>query len=211
LNQPLAAASYFISAGEALLADAANLEQASAILRMGGEQILRAGEVVRRVRALTAPPTPRLERVSLPDVVEVGTAMALLGEIEHEIEVVKNFDPLAEFVIIDRLQITQVIFVLMRNAISELKNKRPHERTITITTQMSAFEVVELIIADTGFGLPDSVLALFGQSPHDHTDSAVSALGLSLSLQTIAAHGGTFAATNCSTGGAIFRITLGQK
>jgi len=208
LNQPLAAASYFISAGEALLADTANFEQGVALLRMGSEQILRAGDVVRRLRALTAPPTPSLERVSLPEIVEAGTAMAMLGELEHEIKLVHNFDPHAEFVTIDRLQITQVVFVLMRNAISELKKKGRHERTISITTQSVTSDIVEMSIADTGSGLPPPVLALFGESSRSDIDPNVKALGLSLSRQIIAAHGGTFGAANHSTGGAIFRITL---
>lgn len=208
LNQPLAAASYFIGAADALLADEANREQGRALMNMGGEQVLRGGEIIRSLRTLMSRDALNPGHVLISDVIEDAVALAFVGESRQDIALVRNFDVDADLVEVDRGQIAQMIYALLRNAIVALRNAPPGERAIMVTTKLVSSGTIELSIADTGSGLSQEMLERTSEPLGIAKASASAGVGLAQSQRIVAAHGGRFAAANRPEGGAIFRITL---
>jgi two-component system sensor kinase FixL len=69
--------------------------------------------------------------------------------------------------------------------------------------------MVEIEIADTGPGIPESVLErLFSRFTTTKDQGGGMGIGLSISRRIIEAHGGTLHAENRPEGGAVFRFSL---
>jgi two-component system sensor kinase FixL len=69
--------------------------------------------------------------------------------------------------------------------------------------------MVEIEIADTGPGIPDSVLEqLFSRFTTTKSERGGMGIGLSISKRIIEAHGGELRAENRAKGGASFRFTV---
>jgi two-component system sensor kinase FixL len=108
-------------------------------------------------------------------------------------------------VVIDKIQVQQVVFNLVRNSVEALAESEIRE--IMVTTRWPGGEHVEVCIADTGPGLPDKVLSQLFQ-PFITTKPKGMGLGLSISRSIIDAHGGRLWAEPNHRGGVTFRFTL---
>lgn len=109
LTQPLAAASYFMSAGEALLADEANREQAIALMRLAGEQVLRCGDIIARVRAQATRPAAEIGETCVCEVIEDAVAPSLPGESGDAAVLDHERDSIAEIELLDRAQVADAV------------------------------------------------------------------------------------------------------
>jgi PAS domain S-box-containing protein len=96
LNQPLAAAAYFIGAADLVLAEDANREQGRALLRLGGEQVLRGAEIIRRMRGFASTDVLDMQSVSISSIIKDAMAMAVLGEGLDDIQLLCDFDSEAD-------------------------------------------------------------------------------------------------------------------
>lgn len=208
LNQPLAAAVYFLGAADLVLSDSANVEQGKALLKLASEQALRGGDIIRRMREFTARDRIEIEPGSVDDLIRDSVGLAFLGESRFGIEVAYDFDPDIGAVLCDRVQIGQVLTNLTRNAIEALKKSPPAGRQIIVCTKRLDFDMVQVSVADNGPGL-DPVIVDHLYMPFVSTTAkdGVGA-GLSICRRIVEAHGGTLAAVNGPLGGAEFRFTL---
>ena len=207
LNQPLSAIANYLSGARRLLdkGDPADLPRLSEALAKAGDQALRAGDVIHRLRDFVGRGETERRVESLSKLVEEASALALVGAKELGVRVTMQFDPSADLVLADRVQIQQVMINLLRNAIEAMRQSERVELRVRVEGQGDGFSKVT--VADTGPGVSDEVLArLF--TPFTTTKKEGMGVGLSICRTIVEAHGGSIWAENNPGGGATFAFTL---
>jgi two-component system sensor kinase FixL len=137
----------------------------------------------------------------------IEEAMALAMDIPEGTGVSLHLDLAQNIptVSINRVQIQQVVLNLLRNAL-EAMGGCPR-RELRVETRPVGATQLEVIISDTGPGLPEALRdRLF--TPFVTTKSEGMGIGLSICRSIIEAHGGAIWATSSPAGGAAFHITL---
>lgn len=206
LNQPLSAiASYMKGSVRLMESETPDLERVRAALTAAGEQALRAGEIIRRLRAFVGKGEAAMRIEPLPKLLEEAGALAMMGARDSGVRLDFNLSPKVGTVLADKVQIQQVVLNLMRNAV-EAMSEAP-VRNLTVEANPIDGETLEILISDTGPGLAPGVLERLFQ-PFVTTKSEGMGVGLSICRTIIEAHGGELTAQNRPQGGAVFRFTL---
>jgi two-component system sensor kinase FixL len=207
LNQPLAAISNYMKGSRRLLAASSdpNADKIETALDRAAEQAIRAGQIIRRLRdfVLRGESERRIESVG--KLVEEAAALGLVGSREQGLQLRFALDPTCDRVVADRVQIQQVLVNLMRNAMEAMADSP--RRELVVTSGPAGDGMVEIVVADTGQGLPEAVRANLFQ-PFFTTKESGMGVGLSISRTIIESHGGKLTAEANPAGGATFRLTL---
>jgi PAS domain S-box-containing protein len=215
LNQPLTA---ILSNAQAALRflgrEPADLAEVREILQDIVQDNSRAGEVIRRMRALVK--KEKLEFAPLDlgalicDVVTLLHSDAILLNVEIAIEATGDMPP----VVGDKVQLQQVVLNLLLNAFDAMKESPRNERKVSILTELYG-RMVKVSVRDTGPGLtPEKRARLF--QPFYTTKLQGLGMGLSICRSIIEAHQGHLWAENSpiwsdanpSRRGATFSFTL---
>jgi len=208
INQPLTAITSYCEGAMALLngePDAAQLEMAREALRDTAEQAIRAGQIVKRMRDFLSHGETEHRLELLSRLVTEANALALVGSREHGIDVQVNLDPAFDHVFVDRIQIQQVLFNLIRNAIEAMIDGSV--RSLGISSKSLAEGFVMVSIEDSGTGISENVAGQLFQ-PFVTTKKAGMGIGLSICRTIVEAHGGRIWFEPGSEGGTIFHFTL---
>lgn len=209
LNQPLSATSNFLAAARMLIDKGESTDRIVDLLRMGSEQTQRAGEIIRRMRAFMARGEVEMRTESVERTVRDAVDLVLVGTGQFHIRVSYDMDPEAPFIFADRIQVQQVLVNLLRNSMEALRTSGPQDRNITISSHKLNAQMVEIVVSDSGPGIPPHVLEhLFSRFTSTKGNGGGMGIGLSISKRIIEAHGGTLSADNRPEGGASFRFTL---
>jgi PAS domain S-box-containing protein len=206
LNQPLTAFTNSVNAGRRMIANAAHrVDTIRDVLDEAAGQTIRAGEIIRRLREFVTRGETAMRIEKLPDLIREASDLASTGTSAHGAQVRLSFDPRAEVVLGNRIQLQQVMLNLIRNA--HEASVESEWRELDVATSRLDDESIEIAVADRGSGLPDDIAEhLF--EPFHTTKSNGMGLGLSICLSIVEAHGGKLRyEPNCG-GGAIFRVTL---
>jgi C4-dicarboxylate-specific signal transduction histidine kinase len=142
---------------------------------------------------------------NLPDLIREASHLALAGTGPHSVQVRLSFDPRAEAVFANRIQLQQVMLNLIRNSHEAMAQSEWRE--LEVVTARLDDESIEIAVADRGSGLPNDIVEhLF--EPFRTTKVDGMGLGLSICRSIVEAHRGKLGyEPNCG-GGAIFRVTL---
>ena len=208
LNQPLTAiASFCEGAADLLQGDpkADDLAMAREALKDAASEALRAGEIVRRMRDFMSRGESECRVESLQKLVTEANALALVGSREHGIEVQVSLNPDADRVFIDRIQIQQVLFNLIRNAIDAMIDSPV--RSLCVSSATGPDGLVTIGIEDTGSGISEALAPQLFQ-PFITSKESGMGIGLSICRTIIEAHGGRIWFEPAPEGGTIFRFTL---
>ncbi|HZP19295.1 MAG TPA: PAS domain S-box protein [Bauldia sp.] len=205
LNQPLSAIANYLKGSRRLLAE--NSDPTAVRVReavtKAGEQALRAGDIIRRLRDFVSRGESEKRAESMARLIEEANALALVGTRDQGVNVRFDFNP-ADLVLADRVQIQQVLLNLIRNAIEAMQTSERRELTIA-TKPVGA--MLSTTVSDTGTGLSEEVSSnLF--RPFVTTKIHGMGVGLSISRTIIEAHGGEIWADRNADGGASFHFTL---
>ncbi len=169
------------------------------------EQAVRAGRIVRSLREFIGRGESRKQVESLKKLVREACALALLGTGKDEIEVRIALDPRADRVHVNGINVQQVLFNLIRNALDAME-KAPIKR-VEICSHIVEDGVVQLTVSDAGSGIPaDLANDLF--EPFRSTRQNGMGLGLSICRTLVEAHGGRIWAERRKSGGSDFAFTL---
>lgn len=216
LNQPLTASASAIQAARRMLARpgdasppgvAADVAEA---LDLAAAQTLRAGEIIRRLRDFVARGEGDKRLEHLPDLIHEAVELAAIGARQHRVHVAVDLPADLPQVVADRVEIQQVVFNLVRNAVqamAEAPATAASRRELTVTAEVTG-EEVEVAVADTGPGLPAGVAGRLFE-PFVTTRRDGMGIGLSICRTIIEAHGGRlWAMPNPGGGGTVFRFSL---
>ncbi len=206
LNQPLSAIANYMKGCQRLLA-AGGPETTPTLIQAldrAAAQAVRAGRIIARLREFAARGESERAIESVSKLVEEAGALALVGAKERAIKVRFRFDPAADLVLADKIQVQQVLLNLIRNAVEAMELSP--RRELTIATARRG-DHVEITVADTGTGLdPDVAQRLF--QPFVTSKPHGMGVGLSICRTIVEAHGGRIEATPNPGGGTIFSFTL---
>jgi two-component system sensor kinase FixL len=207
INQPLTAAASFLKGAGRLLDGGQNetLPMVREAVERSAQQVLRAGQIIRRLREFVARGETERQIEELPGLIEEASALALVGAKETGIHVAFEFDANAKFVLADKIQVQQVLLNLIRNAVEAMQEVT--RRELTISTHRIDEETARIDVTDTGPGIsPQIADQLF--RPFVTTKRLGMGVGLSISRTIIEAHGGQLWVEPNPAGGTVFRLTL---
>ncbi len=208
INQPLAAIASYAHACRRMLEsgefDDPDLLEA---LHEVGSQAERAGEVIRRLRAMVKTGEERREVADLNEVVAEAVRLATIdvrafdGRIDLELSA--GLSPVK----IDVIQVQQVLLNLVRNAIDAMSDVDVPDKRVLVRTRAAEGETVVVDVVDEGKGLSEEVAEKLFR-PFFTTKGSGMGMGLSISRSIITAHGGRLWFTHGPHAGATFHFSL---
>jgi two-component system sensor kinase FixL len=208
LNQPLTAiANYSQGASDVLEGkpEKEKLAMAREALREVASEAIRAGEIVRRMRDFLSHGGTERAVENLPKLITEANALALVGSREHGIDVQVRFDPRAEEVVVDRIQIQQVLLNLIRNAIEAMLDSSM--RSLKISTRAEPAGFVTVMVEDTGSGISEAIAPQLFQ-PFVTSKPTGMGIGLSICRTIVEAHGGRIWCEPGRDAGTIFHFSI---
>jgi two-component system sensor kinase FixL len=174
-------------------------------LDKAGEQALRAGQIIRRLRDFVARGESERRVENVRKLIEEASALALVGAKDTGVRVRFDFAPGADLILADKVQIQQVLLNLMRNAIEAMEISPT--RDLVIATALADNNMIEIRVTDTGSGIAPEIAGQLFQ-PFVTTKRHGMGVGLSISRTIIEAHGGTITVGANPGGGTIFILAL---
>lgn len=172
-------------------------------------QVERLEALMKGFLNFAKPPKPQWERVNINEVLETTIDFYLVSHRSPlrgagGIDVRKSMGDGIPGTMADPVQLQQVFLNLFLNA----GDAMPDGGTLVVSTSYDAQEdTIRIGIRDTGTGIPPEILGRIF-SPFVTTKSKGTGLGLAICKQMIGQHGGSIAAGNDPSGGALFRIVL---
>ena len=209
INQPLAAITLYSQAAARMLNrdEAADPRELRAALEQISAQAIRAGEVIRRLRAMVR--QRATERTTIDcnqlvrDLIALAEPDARASDVELQVELANEALPVR----VDVVQIQQVLLNLIRNAIDAMLTVTDAPRRIEIRTAAVADDFVQVSVADHGSGLPEQAGERIFE-PFFTTKPSGTGLGLSISRGIVRDHGGRVQCADNRPRGAVFCFTL---
>ena len=208
LNQPLTAILSNAQAAQRFLAqDPASLSEVHEILKDIVDEDKRAGEVIRRLRALLKRGETQLLPLDLNEAVNEVLELARADCASRSVMLQRRTSANLPAVRGDRIQLQQVLLNLIVNACDAMSDcELPYHR-INVATATNEDGDVQVSISDCGRGIPlEQMDRLF--EPFYTTKAQGLGLGLTICRSIVAAHGGELWAENNATGGATFCMSL---
>ena len=204
LNQPLTAIASYAGAAQRLVGrEGPQSTAVSDLLDKVASQAARARGIIGRIRGYVAQGELALTPQSLSGMFDEAVAIAMAGG--GALTVRRDFDPTADRVLADRIQIQQVMVNLVRNA-AEAMAHAPR-RDLGIGGRRGADGFIEAYVSDTGPGLaPDVAQRLFEPFVSGKPDGM--GIGLAVSRSIVEAHRGEIHVEPRAAGGVVFRFTL---
>lgn len=210
INQPLTAIATYAQALVRMMDSPSGGERAElreALVQITS-QALRAGEVIRRLRAFVKNRAAKTETLDLNRLIEDLRVLAEPDARVNDVRLILTLAPSVPPVAADPVQIQQVLLNLVRNAIDALLEAPGAPRQVVVTTELVGQDV-EVCVIDQAGGIPPEVAVnLF--NPFFTTKATGTGLGLAISHSIIRAHRGKLGHRPTPGGGTTFHFTLPQ-
>jgi two-component system sensor kinase FixL len=210
INQPLTAITNYLNAGRMSARESTSeaLARARQAMALAAEQGIRAGAIIRGLRAFARKSDGVRRTESADALVEAAMALALLGTEAAGIGVERELAAGGAMVEVDPVQIQQVLVNLLRNAVDALVANPPGvERRLTIATGLAEEGLVFFRIADTGAGIAPALRDRLFQ-PFVTSKMKGMGMGLSVCARIVEAHGGSIRVESAPGAGAAFTVRL---
>lgn len=207
INQPLTG---LVASGNACLLylnNGRDLEAARRTVKDMISDAFRASEVVNRIRALAKKSPPKKDRLSINEVV-LETVSLVRNELQRnnvtlELKLAQSLPPILG----DRVQLQQVLLNLIINAKEAIGSAAEASSEITVITERSAPDKVQVTVSDTGPGFSQTGLDEIFEAFYTTKPDGMG-MGLKISRSIVEAHGGKFWAMPNQPRGAAFQFTL---
>jgi len=188
LNQPLTAILSYTQAMQRLYQNNASSEDIKNAMSRVVVNAENAGNIIRDVRSQLKVNTLNYEMTCINDLIQQSIHLTDLDNLHSIIQLKTHYEPQFSSICIDAIQIRQVIFSLLNNAIDAVSEAAIEAPEINITTRKES-SFYTIIISDNGPGLPDNIKnQLF--EPFRTTKKQGIGIGLSMSHHIIELHKG---------------------
>jgi signal transduction histidine kinase len=205
IQQPIAATITSATACLRWLArDEPDIDRARESVKRIVKDVMRASEIISRVRSLYKKAPAKRELVDMNEVVQ--ETLVLLRSEANQYWIATRTELAAELPKLeaDRVQLQQVLMNLVLNGIQAMKGSGGE---LTVKSQLAQDGQLMVSIRDTGVGLPaengDQIFAAFFT-----TKPEGSGMGLAISRSIVESHGGRLWAAANSGRGATFYFTV---
>jgi PAS domain S-box-containing protein len=203
VNQPITAAvTYALAARRYLSAEPPNFHEVDDALSLIVKEGNRAGEVIRRIRALIKKAPPRKDAVAINDAILEVIALTRTEAANNGVSVRTQLAEGSPRVRGDRVQLQQVLLNLIINAIEAMREVGEGERELLIGTRNEP-DGVSVEVRDSGPGFAPAALERVFEAFHTTKPGGLG-LGLSICRSIIEAHNGQLWASPNVPRGAIF-------
>ncbi len=207
LNQPLTAVLNYTNVAKRFIAATDESAKAKAYdaVSKAGEQAVRAGQIIRRLRDFVEKRESARSLENINEITEDALALGLIGTGSSDLKITLALSDQIPPVLVDRVQIQQVLVNLMRNAVEAMSHSQTRE--LTVSTSVTDDGMVVIAVADTGSGVSvDLAERLF--KPFVTTKPGGMGIGLAISRSIIESHGGRLSLAPNPGGGTVFQFTL---
>jgi len=205
LNQPLAATGNYLGMAEQLLLRTGGDAEAVEALDCANTQLLRTGEIIRRLRDFMAKRDVEFHVEDLEEIIRDAIALAFVGQVQ--VRTLCDISPDARTIIVDRIQVQQVLVNVLRNAAQAVRDLPVESRVVRIVAETADRALMRVTVEDKGPGFPSEVLANL-HAPFVPSKEHGMGIGLSISRRIVESHGGALTAHNAPDGGAVVSFTL---
>ncbi len=207
LNQPLTSISnYATGALRRLQHGEITTGDLLKVLKEVDELARKGGKIIRRVRSLVQQRTPQRGATSLVPIIDSAIQMLASDAADARAKLELQLASGVDAALVDAVQFEQVLVNLIRNAIDEVRDANPANRTIQIRTESVPQGGVAVEVIDHGRGMQLEKDDVF--QPFRTTKSQGMGLGLSISRSIVEAHGGELSYHKGEPSGSRFRIEL---
>jgi NO-binding membrane sensor protein with MHYT domain/nitrogen-specific signal transduction histidine kinase len=208
VNQPLGGV---IMNAEACLSwldrEQPNLTEAHAALERIVRDGTRAGEVIRRIRALAKKADMKMEPLNLNEVLSEALTFVQHELLNSRVALRVEYASALPVILADKVQLQQVILNLVINGIEAMQPITDRARELVIRSEQDDAHQVRVTVTDCGVGFsPDSTDRLF--NTFFTTKSSGMGMGLSICRSIIEHHGGRIWAVPDVARGATIQFTL---
>lgn len=212
LNQPLAAIANYANAALRLTAmqDLSRIDPDDDVRTALGQisnQAQRAGEIIRRLRALVQNRETRLEPSSVNPLVTEVLGFVRSDARLNEVALLPDLADGLPTAMVDRIQIQQILLNLLRNAIESVIEARATGREVRVSTRHDGADSLVIEVLDNGGGVPTELAARIFD-PFCTTKESGTGLGLAISRTIAEAHHGRLSYAPAAGGGARFTLRL---
>ena len=208
INQPLAA---IVTQSEAALRflnrDEPDLDEVQDALSAIRQDGMRAGEVIRGLRALARKSGPQLTKLDIDDVIRQVLALARGELLRHNIVLRTELAAEDWLVMGDRVQLQQVLLNLIMNGIEAMRGVTERARELRVSSTLAEPGSVLVAVQDSGSGLDPAVVERMFQ-PFFTTKPDGLGMGLPICRSIVEAHGGRLWVTPRAAHGADVRFTI---
>src|SRR5690606_19166984 len=206
LNQPLAIILANAQAAQRLLAQSPpDLGEVRDILSDIVDEDRRAGEVIRRLRALLKRGETKMQSVCFNEIAAEVLHLTHADLIGRGVTVTRDFSPELPPVAGDRVQLQQVLMNLILNAADAMAATSAGARQLHVETS-AAGDIARLSVRDEGCGHPENVEKLF--EPFHTTKQHSLGMGLAICRSIVSADDGRLWAEPRPERGAVFHLEL---
>jgi signal transduction histidine kinase len=187
--------------------DAPNVEEAAHALKNIVGNGNRASQVVETIRAMFKKEISNRTLVDINDAIREVLALLQIELDEHGVLTKAALKEGLPRVTADRVQLQQVIFNLVTNAIEAMSSTAAGSRVLRLRSEATATGECIVAIEDSGPGIePETLERIF--EPFFTSKSKGMGMGLSICRSIVEAHGGRLSAASAKPRGAIFEILL---
>ena len=207
LNQPLAAVLNYLYGLEQRCKDRSLVqEDAQQAILKAINQGERAGEIIRRVRDFTRKHTPHRALLDMNALVAEIIDFAAFEIRKSAVVVRLRSEETMPPVLADRIEISQVLLNLIRNAVEAMGATDRHQRVLTISSAPHGAGI-EVTVADRGAGIAESDLQKVFEAFYTTKPEGMG-LGLAISRTILESHRGRLRVERNEHGGASFKFFL---
>ena len=211
LNQPLSAiANYCAGCVKRLESEHYRAEELLVAMKRAGDQAQRAGKIIHRIRDLVKKNDPKLEAVSLADIVEETLALAHIEAHRMHAEIGIDIPQDLPRVMADRIMVEQVLLNLAKNGMEAMVGFPETDRLLEISACVADERMIELCVADRGCGLSDKEMEKIFTAFYT-TKAEGLGIGLAICRSIVEFHHGRLWAEPRPRGGTFFKLTLPRE
>jgi len=209
VNQPLHAAATFAAAARSALerSQPGSREKAIDLAQKFSDQIVRAADIIRRLREFTRPRAMEQTQLDLNSLIRETAQFVLDVSRKFEVRLQFELPEIQPSITGDSVQIQQVLVNLLRNALDACDAPTISEPQIQITSRVTEAQVV-VEVSDNGEGLAKSVSLDHLFDPFFTTKESGMGIGLALCRTIMESHHGQITARRNPDTGMTFTLTF---